>query len=59
MAMCYLFIIQLIKKIFAKHTDYWTQASKPLVIYRFYCIALYHSEPQRHVIKKTTNGDLP
>ena len=23
---------------------------KPLVVYRFYCMVLYHSQPRRHVI---------
>ena len=25
---------------------------KPLLVYRFYCMALYHSQRRRHVIKK-------
>ena len=27
---------------------------KPLVVYRFYCMALYHSQRRRHVIKSNT-----
>ena len=35
---------------------FWTslrflKIDKPLVIYRFYCMALFHSKPRRHMIK--------
>ena len=30
---------------------------KPLVVYRFYCMALFHSQTLHHMIKQTTEGD--
>ena len=31
-------------------TLYWAKICKPLVIYRFYCLALYYSKtPRRHL----------
>ena len=29
-----------------------SRIDKPLVVYRFYCIALYHSQTRRHVIMR-------
>ena len=31
---------------------------KPLVVYRFYCMALFHSQTRRHMIKEVT-AELP
>ena len=31
---------------------------KPLVVYRFYCMMLYHSQTQRHVITSNTVTDF-
>ena len=33
-----------------------SRKSIPLVVYRFYCIALYHSQTRRHVIIKDKGG---
>ena len=30
----------------------FSKICKPLAVYRFYCMALYHSQTRRHVIKK-------
>ena len=32
---------------------------KPLVVYQFYCMALYHFQTQHHVVKKISNLDFP
>ena len=29
-----------------------TKINKPQVVYRFYCMALFHSQTQRHMIKR-------